>query len=197
MNKLRLAIDLDDVCAQWTPAFAEYLQRVFRVDIPEHTNWNYWEELGISKQEFDLLLREFFMEGGLKRIQPVPGAVEALSDLHKEGHRIHLITARAADMDRIAISAARKATEDWILGMGLPPHSLTFTADKLSINADLILDDNLDILTTWSRRSELEIGRATGFCFDRPWNQSYQGPRVYNWIEFAEAVRKLSHPELH
>ncbi len=144
-----------------------------------HRSWNVWEDWGIPKEEFDHYWMAWVAEGimysgriGDTRIEPNPGAREAMWKLKEEGWLIHIVTSRLHRQD--LNEQVLTATSYWLRISGLPYDSLTFTEDKHNILGEAIVDDKIDHL----------IGH--------PAPKRYQYPSQHTQSKSGEAYEALS-----
>ena len=181
---MKIGVDLDGVCYDFTASLRHYLVTHRGRDeatMLSHNSWDFFEDWGLTLDEF---LTEFaagvdagvvFTHGG-----PYPGTVEALGRLASAGHSIHIIT------DRTVGSPGRSeaATVAWLKRHGVPYKSLTFCSDKTVLRTDYMIEDKLQ------NYDALEAAGCTAVLIDQPWNQvdGDTRRRVANLHEFADLV---------
>lgn len=105
---------------------------------------------------------------------PMDGALDGMRALHADGHKLHVITARAP----------HEATSAWLNAHEIPFTSLHFTKAKWSIPCHIYLDDGVQFLNGFYERG------LTGVRFRYPHNAG--APARYavdTWPEFVELIR--------
>lgn len=179
---MRLVIDCDGVLFPFIDTFSAYLARRLNINsIPPATHWHFYRRtLALTDEQFTTLMREAVLDEDLFAKGDIPpDASEALWKLSDSGHTIIVAT------DRLVPGAEREAKEQtraWLRHAHIPYDSLEFTADKLSVNPDVLLEDRPGAVAT-ARLAGVE---AVLWC--RPWNDWFPYPRVKSWAEFVKFV---------
>jgi hypothetical protein len=173
---MTLNIDIDGVLFPFEEKFKLFSEDVLSKELPEITQWDIAACWGITKDEFHELIRVFILSCGFLHGEPTKNSVKVLTRLKKK-HTINIVTSRSAGMDPDLQSLVRMDTSLWL--NSIPHHNLIFTKTKYMIPG-LLLDDNVDHLRS--------VGNAV--CFDKPWNQDWEGNRVKSWLEFEKYVKK-------
>ncbi len=146
---MRIAIDLDGVCYNFTRALSEYIEhmtgeRYYAVP----SCWEFYAtDWGMSLAEYLQWFEEGVDAGWIFTIgEPAPGCIEALTALRADGHTIHLCTER--NIGRLA----KVNTAEWLEAVGMPYDSLTFvTGDKSeTLIADIAIDDRPRNVDQWT-----------------------------------------------
>ena len=138
MTTLDVLVDIDGVLYPFPEVFTPYaagqLGRHLELDT---TRWEFYEEWGLDYAGFVELVtqgvdeRRLWWEGA--PYADVPGALERIQ---RDGHRIHLVTAR----DISGTEAALAATNHWLAEHGLVVESVNLAQDKPRVLAALGLD---------------------------------------------------------
>ncbi len=174
---MRIGVDLDGVTFDFVRSLRMEVVATtgrYRASLPTPTQWNFWHDWGMSKQEW----RAHF-NNGVKR-----GTLFGLGTRLDHGlidqlflsHSIHIVTHRP--------EGAARTTETWLARHGVRYDTLTFTEDKTLVPVDVAIDDKPDNV-----RALLAEGTAA-VLYDRPWNQEATDlPRVGSWSEFAQHVK--------
>jgi uncharacterized HAD superfamily protein len=93
--------------------------------------------------------------------EPYPGAVETVSEWHREGHWIHITSHRREH--------AHDATAQWLDGIGMPYDDLHCSFDKVSrcveLGIDVLVDDSPVNLIKAKRKG------IVGATLIHPWNE--------------------------
>jgi 5'-nucleotidase len=176
----RIGVDLDGVCYEFVHdarvVCAEHLG-VATDALPEVTQWDFFEQWGLTPEEFwRIWFKDVERGRAWNNRPPTEGATEALTSLRDRGHTIHIVTSR---------KGGEAATMSWISKHDLPYDTVTIGRDKTVVNIDLLLDD-------WEG-NYLEVTQAGGHCvlFDQPWNRHViEAPRVHGWADFIRYVEE-------
>lgn len=154
----RLVVDIDGVLADHVPAL-----------LAEH---NRNREVPISREE----ITDYHMLAGAvrvvyadeRRIEEMPlideNAPGVLAELIRLGCFVIIATTRPERL--------RKVTEHWLAKHRIPYHELCFTARKVSVRGDILIDDNPDEVLAWA------TARRTALLYSHPWNSGLICDRV-------------------
>lgn len=177
MKPTLLNFDIDGVIADQVGGFNDYAE-ARTGERHEATYWTWYDQYPSG----DVLFREFINSPAeILKLEPLPGAVEALMMLADAGFIIQYVTHRPP--------VVRAATQDW-----LEMHAIDFgpvycVADKSTVAGELFVDDHAATV-----RDLLAAGRRA-VVFDRPWNAHESWlPRVRNWPEFIFHAASLVIP---
>jgi uncharacterized HAD superfamily protein len=191
-NKPVIAVDIDDVLVPFAEGLVSHHNQTYgtKLRLEEVKHHNFGEYWGVSHEEY--LRRAWkWMIDTHKSAMPVPGAVEAIKQLHQR-YRIAVITFRSAPLKDITIgwldrNLSGYVDEPVLLGdkEGTGAHIATKAEVCQRIGARTLIDDHLKPIIEAS-----EAG-IQGLLFgDYPWNQAKELPdkvrRVRNWQEVLE-----------
>lgn len=159
---MKIAIDVDGVLADQLAPTLTSINDVFGVTVqPEEiTTWD--EDIPGTPTDIKTEIEAALEDPQFVREMPViEGAVEAVSKLERDSHYIIIATNRP--------EAIIDATEDWLIGHGIPFDEIHSTEEKskADIAADVLIDDyyrNLERFT--------HDGRS-GILYQRPYNLEY------------------------
>jgi uncharacterized HAD superfamily protein len=181
---MNLGFDIDGVISDFVKTFIELVKKkhnvvLNRTDIYCH-DLNL--VLGIRKEERNQLIRDTLGED----LTLNNGARETMEQLHSEGHRIFILTARPHDLVEV--------TMNWLKKKRIPYTQLIqlnegkkYLAD---IDLDLIVEDNLEDALEWSQKVKNIL------VYDQPWNQTLNIKslikRVSRWDEILAEVQRLT-----
>lgn len=186
-----IGVDLDGVLYNFTGQLAKFINRYNRKpleEMPPPSNWFFWEEWGMTKEDW---LKAFSMFGttmGFASGAPIPGSLEVLRALSAEGHIIRIVTARANERNGMSDNynhLVAVSTLEWLRSQKVPFRDLFFTADKGTVMADIFIDDAVHHLEA------IQAAGRQAVCFDQLYNQEWQGARVNSWDQFAGLVRTI------
>jgi uncharacterized HAD superfamily protein len=183
-HMVRLGIDLDGVVADFTKGWIDFYNRDFGTALtPDQVvSWNGMTEITHFQKmsEFwrwssDLDGRSLFWH-----LEPFPGALEALHQLHQEGHDIVILTMKP--------SFAKEDTHEWIASQGIPTTEIHILDDKWRIDCDVYLDDAPRVLKGLAEhRPDRLVCR-----YVRPWNRPMPGVHdVADFDEFRDLLRPV------
>lgn len=186
MRPLTLLIDMDDTIENCTEAWILYANRRYgeSVDPDSITTWD--PSVSFSHVTHDQMYA-LLGEGALyDEIVPLPGAVEALKALLKDGHKVLLVTSTTPE----AITYKKEKVFDRWFSF-LPSENVIFTQDKSHVKGDILIDD---------LPRNLETSSARGILFTAPHNRAYDAAahgflRVHDWNELLPILREMAEKE--
>jgi hypothetical protein len=171
---MKIGLDIDDVLFPWSQHAHNACEAAGITNGAQVTRWRFYEDYGCTADEFWEVVNAAYVDGMLQR-SPYPGVTDLLSRVRGDGHSIHLVTARG--FEGALAPMIRQHTVEWVAQ--IPHYSLTFSADKTVVLADVFLDDsarNVEALHAAGRRA---------FLMDQPHNQSADHlTRVYDLAGF-------------
>lgn len=184
-RSLRIGIDLDGVCYDFSASVREYLVNYaasHRLEAtPPATRWEFYEDWGLDFDGFVATCHDGVDAGIVfSHGEPYPNTAEAFARIKAAGHTIHVVTDRSFGSN----GASEAATRTWLDCHGLPFDSLTFSADKTVVRLDAMIDDKL------ANYDALEAAGVDAYLLSRPWNLHDPKPRqrVLDLLHFAEIV---------
>jgi len=159
MKKLKLAVDIDDVVAEFVPYFIE------RFNAKMRTNYNindiksydlgYW--INVPQEEIFKMTQQMQVNREYEKLKPVEGVLEHLAKLNSDGHTIDFITARTN-----ATSTLR-----WLKEHQIGFNELFMGADKITLlkilRPDVYIEDNSQYLLK-------QTGAGLKIVYSKPWN---------------------------
>lgn len=174
---MRIGIDLDSCVYPFPEAFRRYAGLEVRPAI----QWNFFEDDGYTEPQFLAVLEEGVDAGYIFAVgDPIVGSVEALQELRRQGHTIHIVT------DRFVGKRSHANTELWLAHWKIPMDSLTYTRDKTILRLDAAIDD---------RPAHVDALRLVGcysYLLDRGRTDQVGHRRlVADWPEFVRKVAQI------
>ena len=133
-----ILLDVDGVIYPFpelfTPWLAGRLERELELDT---TCWEFYERWGLDYAEFIEHLVDAVREQALWWTgEPYPDVAATFGRWRRQGHRIHLVTAR----DVAGAEAGLAATRHWLASHGLEVASVNLAQDKPQVLAELDLE---------------------------------------------------------
>lgn len=181
---MRVGIDLDGVCYDFSASVREYLCNRAETHQPDvctmPTRWEFYEDWGLSLDEFLNTCHDGVDAGIIfAHGEPYPHTAEAFQWIKAAGHSIHIITDRSFGTQ----GRAEAATRAWLDCHSLPFDSLTFSADKTIVRVDAMVDDKP------ANYEALRDAGVDAYLLTRPWNQHVpDAARVLDLLHFAEVI---------
>jgi hypothetical protein len=192
---MRIALDLDGVCFDFTTALHDYAVRSRLIE-PSATKvaatWDWFKhEWGWGSGEFEEHMTDAIEFGDLYARPGLvyPGVVEGVRYLRKQGHTIHVIT------DRARFGPPGRAAEQtflWLDNEGIEFDTVTFARDKAAVlQADIAFDDAPHHWRAYTAAGTVCVLR------DHPYNQAC-GPalRTPTFDEFVQLVESFDRMDL-
>ena len=156
----RIALDIDSTLHHYWDLLQRVARERYGVDLPyeDQRDW------GITVLERDAVIHcveETHSDDNIAGAVPYPGAVQAVSSWHSDGHWVHVTSHRRA--------ASAAATATWLETIGLPYDDLHCSFDKVSrcveLEVDVLIDDSP---VNIAKAREAGIVPAT---IVHPWNE--------------------------
>ncbi len=180
-----LGLDLDGVTGNYHDAFtqlaAHYLGRPEH-ELPAPTQWGY-ADWGLTTDEYLDLHNRAVADGLFTQLQPMPGAVDTLQQLSREGVHIRVITHRI--LGKGQHYQVVTDTVKWLDDHRVPYWDLCFVRAKQQIDADVFLDDAPHNI------ANLREAGFPAIVFDAPYNQHVDGLRAHTWDDVYRLVTEL------
>jgi uncharacterized HAD superfamily protein len=178
---VRLAIDIDSTLHPYWDQLAEIARRRFGIELPYETQYT-WAIDRLTREQLKICVQETHRAEHVLAAEPYPGAVEAITRWHEEGHFIHITSHRAID--------AHAHTGEWLDKIGLPHDELYCSYDKISrcveIGIDVLIDDSPDNLT------QAVANGITAATIEHPWNRELDGViRAPDWAGLAQRLQPV------
>jgi 5'(3')-deoxyribonucleotidase len=164
---LHIAVDLDEVCSDFTGSFIKRANQLLGLNIPDEpwSDWDMCKALGLTKEQAEMVWDSikadpsFNVEMG--ECKRNPGIVQFLNELYVGRHaQITFITARAEHQSNC--EPVQRQSSRWLALHGFPFACVHVTHEKgklvqsLGINA--FIDDNFgNCRNVWSMNPDCEI----------------------------------------
>lgn len=183
INKLRILVDMDDVCAKTTPKWLELYNREYNDDLTLDDLLCWSLHKYVKSKCSHNALKYFVTENFFQNLEEVVNCSKVLGRLHKQGHDIVLATAtpvgaKAGHFDKL--QWAKKHLPF------LPTKNIITIHRKSLIRADILLDDGPHNIEEFQ-------GFGKTCVFDQPWNRQVKSDyRISNWLEFEKLINGLN-----
>lgn len=183
---MRLGIDMDGVLCDFNAGWMQLHRDEFGSELqPEMVvAWDNLHELGgfADMQAFwDWAEGRGDRPSIFRNLEPYPGALETLHELHDAGHRVVIVTAKP--------DWAIPDTLRWLADHRVPTNEIHVEYRKSRVDCDVYLDDSPLVLPELvANRPEATVCRMV-----QPWNTALAGTTdVNDWLQFAAVVEGLT-----
>lgn len=189
---MRIALDLDGVCFNFTDALHAWAVDHFLID-PSATKvaatWDWFKhEWGWESGEFEEHMLDAIEFGDLyaRPSFVYPGVIEGVAELRRRGHTIHVITDRARFGPP---GMAAEQTFRWLAENEIVADSVTFARDKAAVlQADIAFDDAPHHWRAYTAAGTVCVLR------DQAYNQDCEPAlRAPTFDGFVQLVESLDH----
>lgn len=189
---MHIAVDMDDVLVDFVGMICETVSRDFNVVPPitkdDITDWNFGQFLDqYIGQDWWAWLEENASIWGAKA-RPIPGAIGAIAQLRRDGHRLEILTSKPPWAERFVFSWLDKYAPK-INGVTLVP----LNGNKTEwTDAAVLVDDREKNVVEWVESKKWR--RA--ILFPAPHNAGFNTApfpritRVRDWNEIVHMVRR-------
>jgi hypothetical protein len=191
-RQLHIGVDLDNVCYPFPAVLRRWVHhRTGKPleEMPEPTTWHFYDnQWGLSAREYLRLAEEavdarvLFRHGA-----PLPGSAEAIRKLVRDGHHVHIISARGSFG---LPGLAEELTHQWLRRWRIPYGACILAGEKGTAGTELGLHTAIDDAA--HHYDEYEEAGIAGFLLDRPWNAEHPGRRVSDWGAYLDVVDRLA-----
>ena len=175
-------VDMDGVLCEWTGLFNKrVVEYAPHIDFPFlHDNSSWDMKAGLDKEGRDAVQTILTQSGFYADLEPIPGAIEALRAMKKEGHTIFIVTSPFSGNPTCASDKL-----DWLerhVGKGWGNRAI-ITSDKTAVRGDILLDDKPYITghfePTWEH-----------VLFHAPYNRTISDGRrrMTDWSQWREII---------
>ena len=185
-SKMEIGIDLDDVVFDFMGEWRKRLKA--KTGIPySREDIKSYELSDLNGVTTDLMLsifKEMAESGAMRTLDLIPGSVETIKELMRDGHQLWYITGRRDNLD---LQIDTRFSLEWH-GIFNP---VFYTQNKgktaKDLNLGLMIEDAPKYIEQLNR-----MGVPT-LVFNQPWNQEVKNRRVKAWTEIKDIVTDLTH----
>lgn len=180
---MTILVDMDDVLEQLVKGWVEYLNERYGIHASpdDITEWNMERNFPTltAEQVYGAIHEDDLWD----HVYPMPGAVEALEKLIREGHQVYVVTATEYQ--------SLRAKMEKVLFRYFPYLSwrqVIITQNKHMIKGDVLIDDG---------PHNLQGGEYKKILFHATHNSAFDehtvgAIRVYNWQETYDEVQRIA-----
>lgn len=175
-----ILLDMDGVCADFTGSLLEQYNHhtnegVKLSDIKTNQTGKHVKNRWLLKSIKD-------STGFLRNLRPLPGAVEAVKKLHKDGHDVCFVS------NGTNCPSAGFEKREWLkyyFGRVWKYPPLVLTKEKFRVRGDCLLDDD-------PKNLKGLYPETKGLLFHQPYNAAARGnfERISGWDHFLDWVKK-------
>lgn len=192
---MRIGIDIDEVVADLTSVFIDFLWEKYGIETSMNkvieydlNAYKYSNDEDEQNERYKEVKHVVNTSGFQSKAKPIEGAPAAITQLKRQGHEIYFVTKRPKEN--------RDATAIWLKKNGIPFTSIiTVGGDGEKglvgrrLNLDVFIDDlesNLESMYKYKKN-----WRKGLLLLDKPWNKEYDGSKftkVNNWAEILRHI---------
>jgi uncharacterized HAD superfamily protein len=194
---MNIGIDIDGVLTD-LERFAFNYGCKYNVEEGIKTNINpekYWEEEKFnwnSEQEEKFWNR--YLEGYIRESKVREFAGEIIKNLHKEGHKIYIITARnESGLPQESYGKMQEMTKQWLNQNEIEYDEIIFANDSEKLNQCKI--NNIDLMIEDSPNNILNISQEIPVIkYDSQYNKNAEGKNIitaYGWYQIYEIIKEI------
>lgn len=177
-----ILIDMDGVIADWGGAYGESLDTFGEeaVNIPRHKEQRSFNlNEGRTERERQIIAAVMVEPNFYTRLQPIPGAQQALKAMLKVGHDVRIVTSPWVSNPTCASDKLNWIVKHYGSHWGA---RVVITADKTLVRGDFLVDDKPEV--TGSQEPAWEH-----IYFHQPYNAELTGRRrITRWADWAEVL---------
>jgi len=191
-----IAIDLDEVLADTTPALIRYHNDTYGTSLvfEDFNNYEWWRVWGGTREESVKKFLDFVNTPYFQEVIPVKGAQDVMNKIRKN-HSLHIVTSRQTELEPVTSAWVGKYFPGVFTGLHIANHAQWAISGKTrtkveicrELEATLLIEDSL----LYAR--ECESDNIPVLLLDYPWNK---GPlplntqRVQSWKEILQHIEK-------
>jgi 5'(3')-deoxyribonucleotidase len=168
---MRILLDVDGVCANWTGAVADRIYKHSGGEVAmDLTKWFRNADLPAAIRA--RVMADMNAPGFCYGFDVLPGAKEAIGELRAAGCEVHFVT---SDWNSPTWVYDRNR---WLVKHKLAdaPRGVTYTPDKYVVKGDIFVDDKVSNVLEWREAWPNGIG----IVWAQPWNADYRGMNRFN-----------------
>jgi 5'-nucleotidase len=174
MIKKTILVDMDSIIADFYFGVIDaYKAETGEVLAPEYIGgWN------VDFPNGKNIFAYFSQPGFFKGLKPIPGAHEALKDLHDQGHEVVLVSAAT-------LTSAPGEKYEWLSEHypWLHRNRVIFAKEKFRVHGDVLIDDHGENMAAWKIYWNQRNHRTLGVGIEYPYNSNDETVReVFDYL---------------
>ena len=179
-------IDIDGVLRNIIYSLCEIYNKEFGTNIKPEEVYRYKvdESFPLVKEKLGISAVEYFFENNGRQIflmsPKIKNVSEAINKLHKAGHHIIIVTYQRSYENKID-------TLDWLKHNSIYYDDICFTDKKYLINADYLIDDNLQFLNDQEKYDK----NVKCICIKAPYNHNNMYDTYDSLYDFVNHFLKM------
>lgn len=141
-----------------------------------------WDLFNLIDQDECVRVMKLFDDPEFWRhLPPVPGAIEGVEGLRRQGYKIHWLTSPWYTCENW--EGVRRA---WLKdNFGSGPLDITFTSEKFRVDGDILIDDRPKHVKMWQAKHPDKVSWA----FDTAYNRFFSWPKRCTWC--PEGIKEV------
>lgn len=192
-----IAIDLDEILADTTPALIRYHNDTYATSyaIEDFVSYEWWNVWGGTREESVRKFMDFVKSPYFQEVGPIVGSEKAIQQLKKE-HILHIVTSRQLQLQQETKKWVEKYFPKMFHGLHVTNHAQWAlsgrTRSKIEVcqelGTELLIEDSLVYA------KECEEDEIPVLLLDYPWNRGEipkNTKRVYSWEEILQNIKDL------
>lgn len=185
--KMKILLDMDGVMCDLSGHICKLLNRYHGENL-KPKDIKEWDISAACKNATQDDIYKFFNEPGFFRhLDPMPGAIDVVSDLFEDGHEIIFVTSTGFTGHSCKLAWLERHLPKKMLKNKFVFNHVVFTFRKDLVRGDILLDDKIKNLNAFKNASPDQIA----VCFSHPYNKKWNGPTVANWDSFYNYVHNI------
>lgn len=191
-----IAIDLDEVLADTTPALIRYHNATYGtlLTFEDFRHYEWWRVWGGTREESVKKFLDFVSTPYFQEVLPVKGSQEVLSKLRKD-HVLHVVTSRQTELESVTSLWVDTYFPGVFREIHVANHAQWALSGKTRTKVEICrrLDATLLVEDSLVYASECESDNIPVLLLDYPWNQGKvpsNTKRVLSWAAVLEHIEK-------
>jgi len=176
-NKYKIGLDIDSVLLDTMDEFLKLMNNDLKTNFTRKniTCYNFNTKLGISRNE----MVSYFKKINYNNIDLMDENIPTiLNEWKNKGYKIDLITNTVGNINVIVNKLYELGINYNVL------YHLKGSKKELSSTYDVFVDDSVKHL------EECLSLKGNPICFDQPWNQEWDGARVFNFKQLEKIIEE-------
>lgn len=191
---MRIAIDLDEVLADYINPFLEFYNSSYQTNFIKEqiVEYDWWKIFNCDREEMIQRAYRFYQTHNFRNLAPVQGSQEAISSLSKQ-HELFIVTSRPFDIAQETIAWVKKYFPDGFSGLYLT-NNWSNNSSLANKKSDICRDLNLEIIIEDAPDTCYECAESgiNVLVYDCPWNKEIQHQKIQRIKSWADALKMIN-----